>query len=125
MINNKMIKWAQDLFPICRSITGNGQKQTLDYLKNINKELKITKVKTGKKFFDWSIPKEWNIKDAYLEHENGKRFADYKVSNLHIVNYSEPINKVLKLKELKNHIYTLPKQKDAVPNKTSQYQSLV
>ena len=121
MINNKMIKWAQDLFPICRSITGNGQKETLEYLKNINNDMKIIKVKTGQKFFDWSIPKEWNIKEAYLEHENGKKFANFKDNNLHVINYSEPINKILNLNKLKKNIYTLPKQKTAVPYVTSYY----
>ena len=88
-----MLKWAKELFPLCRSITGNGTRETLNYFKTINKEFKILKFKTGKKVFDWVIPQEWNIKDAYIEHESKKRFAEFKKCNLHIVNYSEPINK--------------------------------
>ena len=94
-----MLKWAKELFPLCRSITGNGTRETLNYFKTINKEFKILKFKTGKKVFDWVIPQEWNIKDAYIEHESKKRFAEFKKCNLHIVHYSEPINKKISKKE--------------------------
>ena len=78
----QMIKWAKDLFPICRSITGEGVRKTLFYFKKLNPEFKILKFATGKKVFDWVIPKEWNIRDAYIEHESGKRFAEFKKCNL-------------------------------------------
>ena len=95
-----MLKWAKELFPLCRSITGNGTRSTLNYFKAINKEFKILKFKSGKKVFDWVIPQEWNIKDAYIEHESKKKFAEFKKCNLHIVNYSEPINQKISKKEL-------------------------
>ena len=69
-----MIKWAKDLFPLCRSLTGEGTRKTLQYFKKINKEFKILEFKSGKKVFDWEIPLEWNISDGYIEHEKGKRF---------------------------------------------------
>ena len=116
-----MLKWAKELFPLCRSITGNGTRSTLNYFKKINKEFKILKFKTGKKVFDWVIPQEWNIKDAYIEHESKKRFAEFKKCNLHIVNYSEPINKKIYKKELLNHIHTDKKLPDAIPYVTSYY----
>ena len=116
-----MIKWAQELFPICRSIAGKGQKETLEYLKKINKDLKIVKIKSGKKFFDWITPKEWDIEDAYLEHESGRKFAEFKKNNLHVVNYSDSIDKIINFQDLKNKIFTLPTQKNAIPYVTSYY----
>jgi len=121
MMAYPMLKWAKELFPLCRSITGNGTRSTLNYFKKINKEFKILKFKTGKKVFDWVIPQEWNIKDAYIEHESKKRFAEFKKCNLHIVNYSEPINKKIYKKELLNHIHTDKKLPDAIPYVTSYY----
>ena len=93
----KMYRWLKDLFPICRSITGDGQVETLRYLKRINKNLKIINFKTNKKVFDWKIPKVWNIEDAYIESlKTKKKYAHFKKNNLHVVNYSEPVNKILK-----------------------------
>ena len=74
----KMILWAKELFPLCRSITGNGLLETLKYLKKINSSLTIHKVRSGTKVYDWNIPDEWNIEESYLEHESGKRFAEFK-----------------------------------------------
>ena len=116
-----MLKWAKDLYPICRSITGEGTRKTLSYFKKINPEFKNIKFKTGQKVFDWIIPKEWNIRDAYLEHESGKRFAEFKKTNLHVVGYSSPVNKTLSKKELLNHIYTQKDQPDSIPYVTSYY----
>lgn len=116
-----MIKWAKDLFPLCRSLTGAGTKKTLRYFKNINKEFKILKFKSGKKVFDWKIPLEWNIRDAYIEHESGKKFCSFKKNNLHVVGYSYPINKILKKKDLLKNIYTQKDQKDSIPYVTSYY----
>ena len=116
-----MIKWAKDLFPICRSLTGEGNRKTLKYFINLNPELKILKFKSGKKVFDWNIPNEWNIKDAYLQHESGKKFAEFKKKNLHLVGYSTPVNKTLNKKELLKRIFTQPDQPDVVPYVTSYY----
>ena len=85
-----MIKWARDLFPLCRSLTGLGTKKTLKYFKKINPEFRIINFKSGKKVFDWEIPQEWNIKNAFIEHESGRKFAEFSKSNLHIVGYSIP-----------------------------------
>ena len=116
-----MIKWAKDLFPICRSITGNGTRKTLNYFKNINPEFKTIKFSSGKKVFDWLIPLEWNIKDAFFKHENGKKFAEFKKNNLHVVGYSVPIKKTLNKKELIKHIYTQKNQPNVIPYVTSYF----
>ena len=116
-----MIKWAKDLFPICRSITGAGIKKTIRYFKKINPEFKIIKFKTGKKVFDWNIPKEWNIKDAFIQHSSGKKFAEFRKCNLHIVGYSIPVNKKITKKNLLKHIYTQKNQPNAIPYVTSYY----
>ena len=116
-----MIKWAKDLYPICRSITGEGTRKTLSYFKKLNPEFKKLQFKTGQKVFDWVIPKEWNIRDAYLEHESGKRFAEFKKCNLHVVGYSKPVNRKMSKEELLSHIYTQKDQPDAIPYVTSYY----
>ena len=116
-----MIKWAKDLFPICRSITGNGQRKTMRYFKKINPEFRTIKFNTGKKIYDWQIPEEWNISDAYIQHQSGKKYAEFKKNNLHIVGYSTPVNKVISKKELLKHIYTQKDQPSAVPYVTSYY----
>ena len=116
-----MIKWAKDLFPLCRSLTGDGTRKTLRYFQNINNEFKILNFKSGKKVFDWSIPLEWNIKDAYIEHNSKKRFAEFKKNNLHILGYSMPVNKVIKKEELLKHIYSQKDQPNSIPYVTSYY----
>lgn len=121
MSNFQMLKWAKDLFSICRSITGDGTRKTLSYFEKINPEFRRLKFKTGQKVFDWEIPKEWNIKDAYLEHESGERYAEFKKCNLHIVGYSKPVNKKISKKELLNYIYTQKDQPDSIPYVTSYY----
>ena len=121
MSNFQMLKWAKDLFPICRSITGDGTRKTLAYFEKLNPEFKRLKFRTGQKVFDWVIPKEWNIKDAYIEHESGKRFAEFKKCNLHIVGYSIPINKKISKKELLKYIHTQKDQPDSIPYVTSYY----
>ena len=120
-IGAEMLLWAKDIFPYCRSITGNGTRNTLKYLKTINSELETVKFKTGSKVFDWEIPQEWNIADGYLEHESGKRFAEFRNNNLHILNYAIPVDKIVELEDLKNYIYTEPDQPDYVPYVTSYY----
>lgn len=117
----KMIDWAKDLFPICRSITGEGTRLTLKYFEKINPELKRLKFKSGTKVFDWEIPKEWNIKNAYIEHESGKKFANFKENNLHIVGYSKPMNIKISKKELVKKIHSIKNQPDAIPYVTSYY----
>jgi len=117
----EMYQWACELFPITRSITGPGVRETLHYFKNILPDLKIHEVPTGYNAFDWEVPKEWEIKEAYIENENGQRLIDFDNNNLHVVGYSVPIDKWIPKEELLNYIYTLPEQPDAIPYVTSYY----
>lgn len=118
----KMMKWAKDLFPFCRSLTGNGNKRTFDYiLSNVNKKFKIKYEKSNKKVFDWRIPKQWEIKDAYIKLPNGKKICEFKKNNLHIVNYSSPIRKKINYQDLKKYIYFIKDKPNAIPYITSYY----
>lgn len=116
-----MIKWAKDLYPICRSITGKGTEETLKYFKKLNPEFKIINFKSGSRVFDWKIPKEWNIKNSYIQHESGKKYAEFKKSNLHVVGYSTPINKWMSKKKLLENIFTQKDQPNSIPYVTSYY----
>jgi len=108
------------LFPINRSITGDGFRNSLDIL---SKHIPIKKLeyKSGKKCFDWEVPKEWNIKDAWIKNSNGDKIIDFKEHNLHILGYSEPINKKVSKDELMEHIYTIKEKPNAIPYRTSYY----
>jgi len=120
--NLDMYSWMKELFPVCRSITGNGIRYSLNYFEKINPEFKRLKFKSGIKVFDWIIPKEWNIRDAYIKHEkSGKKFAKFKDSNLNIVGYSISKNEKISKKQLLKKIYTLKKQPYATPYVTSYY----
>ncbi len=117
-----LIEHIKKLFPLCRSITGDGLRETLGYFEKFNKEFKRIKFATGEKVLGWEIPKEWNIKDAYLEHiDTEKRFAEFSKSNLHLVGYSEPMNKIISYEELLKKIHSLKTQPDLVPYVTSYY----
>ena len=116
-----MYQLAKKLFPICRSITGNGVRETLQILKQECTDLDIYEVSTGTQVFDWTVPKEWNIKDAYIEDSKGKRIIDFKENNLHVMGYSLPMDKYMSLSELKDYIYTQPEQPDVIPYVTSYY----
>ena len=109
------------LFPICRSLTGNGVRKTLNIIKGEFPKLKIYKVESGAKVFDWRVPSEWNVKDAYVLDKNNKKLIDFKNNNLHLVGYSIPVNKFVKKKELLSRLYSLPKQAGAIPYITSYY----
>jgi len=113
---------CERLWPITRSITGNGVRQTLAILKEHLPSLVITEVPTGQACFDWEVPKEWNIKDAYVIDPNGKKILDFKVNNLHVVGYSIPINKTMTLVELQKHLHSLDDQPEAIPYVTSYYE---
>ena len=106
-----MYQLLVELYPICRSITGNGLRESLSIIgKQI--PLEIHEVPTGTPVLDWVIPREWNIKDAYIRDPDGRKVVDLQDSNLHIVNYSHPIHARLPLAQLKDHLYTLPDQPD-------------
>jgi len=109
------------MFPICRSITGSGIRETLKIIKSEFPKLKIYSIKTGTKMFDWKIPYEWNIKKAYIIDKNKKKIIDFSENNLHIVNYSSPVNKIVNKKELLSHLYTVKKLSSAIPYVTSYY----
>ena len=115
-----MLRFMEELFPLCRSITGDGTRETLHRIGE-RIPLEISEIPTGTKVFDWEIPKEWNIHDAYVKDPDGKKILDLKTSNLHVLNYSAPIYKHVDLATLKKHIYTLPSQPSVVPYRTSYY----
>jgi aminopeptidase-like protein len=113
---------GQKLWPITRSITGDGVRETLGIIKEYLPKLRIHEVPTGTECFDWVIPKEWNIREAYVIDPSGKKIIDFKINNLHILNYSVPVNETMPLLELEKHLYSIPNQPDAIPYKTSYYE---
>ena len=122
MYTDKFYELAKKkLYPICRSITGNGTEKTLSLIKKQFKNLRINKISSGSKVFDWKVPLQWDIQDAYVIDKNKKKIIDFKKNNLHIVSYSYPVNKIIKLKYLLKKIHTLPKQPNAIPYVTSYY----
>lgn len=111
------------LFPICRSLTGKGNQKTLLYIKKYIGNLNLLKFKSGNKVFDWTVPKEWNVKDAYILDKYNNKIIDFKKNNLHLVGYSMPINKILSKLELLKHIHSIRKQPNAIPYVTSYYKN--
>jgi aminopeptidase-like protein len=119
-VGHEMHRWATELFPICRSITGNGVRETL---KQIGKRIPLTvhEVPSGTPAFDWKVPLEWNIRDAYIKNLRGERVVDFQNSNLHVVSYSQPVKQRMTLAELKEHLHSLPDRPDWIPYRTSYY----
>lgn len=109
------------LWPICRSITGNGLRQSLSIVSEVVDALVCTEVASGTRLFDWEVPLEWNIEDAWLECPDGRKVARFTDSNLHVLNYSEPVEKSLSWEELTPHLFTLPHMPNAVPYVTTYY----
>lgn len=113
--------FVRELYPICRSITGDGLRQTLRLLQ-AHVPLELHEVPSGTKVLDWTVPLEWNIRDAYVANLKGERVIDFRRHNLHVVNYSEPVQRRMTLAELKPHLHCLPAQPDAIPYRTSYYE---
>jgi aminopeptidase-like protein len=119
--HDPMHDWMRDLFPICRSLTGEGVRETLRYFQNLLPELRMREVPSGYQAFDWTVPDEWNIEDAWIEDESGRRVVDFRVSNLHVVSYSEPVDITLTKAELEQYVNTIPDMPDAIPYITSYF----
>jgi len=118
---SELYRFAAELYPICRSITGDGIRQTLDRIgKRI--ALHITEVPTGTRVFDWIVPKEWNVREAYIKGPDGERVVDFRDHNLHLLNYSKPIRAKMSLTELQSHLFTIPENPNWIPYRTSYYQ---
>ena len=120
-MQKKLATYFEKLWPICRSITGNGLRESFKILQEIV-PFELTEVPTGTPVHDWEIPKEWNITDAYILTPDGRKVADFKLNNLHVLNYSTPINQEVTWDELSKHLFTLPEQPTAIPYVTSYYE---
>ncbi|HEY2548890.1 MAG TPA: DUF4910 domain-containing protein [Candidatus Acidoferrum sp.] len=119
-LGEHLYSFVSELYPICRSITGNGLRETFRRVAE-RIPLQLHEVPSGTQVFDWTVPREWNIRDAYVMNSRGERVIDFKRSNLHVVNYSVPVRKKVSLRELKKHLHSLPDQPDWIPYRTSYY----
>lgn len=117
---DEMLELITQAFPICRSITGDGVRATLAMIQE-RIPLAIEEVATGTSVFDWTVPKEWNVRDAWIKDPSGRKVVDFQESNLHLLNYSVPVHQKLSLADLKPHLFTLPDKPDLIPYRTSYY----
>ena len=120
-VGQRMYDLAERMFPICRSITGNGLRKSLEIICEELPEIKITEVPTGTQVFDWTVPKEWNISGGWIRTKQGETIVDFNETNLHVVGYSVPVHKTVSREELLEHVYTIPEQPDWIPYVTSYY----
>jgi aminopeptidase-like protein len=120
-LGESMHSLIRDLYPLHRSITGQGVRATLARLQEVI-DLSISEVPSGSRVFDWVVPNEWSIRDAYIESADGSRVVDYRASNLHVVSYSTPVDRVMTLRDLRPHLHSLPDQPDWIPFRNAYYQ---
>jgi aminopeptidase-like protein len=120
-VGTAMHNFISDLYPICRSITGEGVRETLRQIQK-HIPLEIHEVPSGTKVFDWTVPLEWNVADAYVKNKAGARIIDFKSNNLHLMSYSIPLRKTMAVADLKPHLFSLPDHPDWIPYRTSYYQ---
>lgn len=119
-LGDQLLDLIERLYPICRSITGDGVRETLAIIGE-HIPIEVTEVPSGTAVHDWVIPPEWNIRDAYVKDARGRRVIDFRASNLHVVSYSVPVHRTMTLEELRPHLHTLPDRPDLVPYRTSYY----
>jgi len=120
-VGEELYKLVAELYPICRSITGDGVRRTLEIVERELGGLAVSEVPTGTQVLDWTVPREWNVRDAWVADAAGRRVIDFQASNLHLVSYSVPVRATIGLAELGEHLFTLPDQPDWVPYRTSYY----
>ena len=121
MKNNDIYNFCKEIFPINRSITGKGVRDTLEIIQREIPNLTIHQVPTGKKCFDWTVPKEWNVAEAYIIAPDGKKICNFNNNNLHLMGYSVPVDLTLEFEDLEDHLHSLPDLPDAIPYVTSYY----
>ena len=121
MAGKEMYDLAVRLFPICRSITGDGFRQSLEIIREQVPEMQVFEVPSGTQVFDWTVPREWNIRGGWIRRKNGETVIDFQQSNLHVLGYSVPIHQTVSREELMEHVYTQPEQPDWIPYVTSYY----
>ena len=119
-IGQKLYEFTEKMYPVCRSITGQGVRDTLEMIRE-KVPIEIHQVPTGSRVYDWQVPREWNIKDAYIKNSKGEKIIDYKDNNLHVVSNSVPVDKTMPLSELKNYLHAIEEQPDYIPYRTSYY----
>jgi aminopeptidase-like protein len=119
-VGTALYECAAELYPLCRSLTGDGLRETLRRLQRLV-PLTLHEVPTGTAVFDWTVPKEWNIRDAWVKNIRGQRVIDFQRSNLHVVSYSAPVRRHMSFAELRPHLHTLPDSPDWIPYRASYY----
>src|SRR6266704_33245 len=119
-VGEELHGFASELYPICRSITGDGLRRTLSMIQE-RISLQITEVPSRTQVFDWNVPREWNIRDAFIKSADGKRVVDFQKCNLHVMNYSTSVHATMRLDELKPHLFSIPDKPEWIPYRTSYY----